>query len=72
MTGFATYPSLRDRVAFVPGGASGLGAEFVAQLAAEGARVAFVDVQDGTGLASSVGADGHLEPFFQHCDVRHV
>jgi len=51
MTGFATYPSLRDRVAFVSGGATGLGAEFVAQLAAQGARVAFVDVQDGTGLA---------------------
>jgi D-xylose 1-dehydrogenase len=52
MTGFATYPSLRDRVGFVSGGASELGAEFVAQLAAQGAPVAFVDVQDGTGLAS--------------------
>jgi NAD(P)-dependent dehydrogenase (short-subunit alcohol dehydrogenase family) len=51
MTGFATYPSLRDRVAFVSGGASGLGAEFVAQLAAQGARAAFADVQDATGLA---------------------
>lgn len=34
MTGFATYPSLRDRVAFVSRGASGLGAASVAQLAA--------------------------------------
>jgi len=33
MSGFATYLSLRDRVAFVSGSASGLGAEFVAQLA---------------------------------------
>jgi D-xylose 1-dehydrogenase len=72
MTEFATYPSLRDRVAFVSGGATGLGAEFVAQLAAQGARVAFVDVQDGAGLASTVAADGHPEPFFQHCDVRDV
>ena len=72
MTGFATYPSLRDRVAFVSGGATGLGAEFVAQLAAQGAHVAFVDMQDGAGLVSSVAADGHPEPFFQHCDVRDV
>jgi hypothetical protein len=33
MTGFATYPSLHDRMAFVSGDASGLGGEFVAQLA---------------------------------------
>ena len=33
---FATYPSLRGAVAFVSGGASGLGAEFVTQLAAQG------------------------------------
>src|SRR5262249_22585658 len=35
---FATYPSLRGRVAFVSGGASGLGEEFVRQLAGQGAR----------------------------------
>jgi NAD(P)-dependent dehydrogenase (short-subunit alcohol dehydrogenase family) len=65
---FATYPSLRDQVAFVSGGATGLGAEFVTQLAAQGVRVAFVDVQDDAGeaLAADVGAS------YQHCDVRDV
>ena len=57
MTEFATYPSLRGQVAFVSGGATGLGAEFVAQLAAQGARVGFVDLQDDSGnaLAESPG-----------------
>ena len=30
---FAIYPSLRDRVVFITGGASGIGAEHVAQFA---------------------------------------
>jgi D-xylose 1-dehydrogenase len=68
MTEFATYPSLRGQVAFVSGGATGLGAEFVAQLAAQGVRVGFVDIQDEAGhaLAERVGG------LYQHCDVRDV
>jgi NAD(P)-dependent dehydrogenase (short-subunit alcohol dehydrogenase family) len=71
---FATYPSLRDQVAFVSGGATGLGAEFVAQLAAQGTRVSFVDVQDDAGeaLAAAVAERGHPAPLYQHCDVRDV
>jgi NAD(P)-dependent dehydrogenase (short-subunit alcohol dehydrogenase family) len=69
---FASYPSLRGRVAFVSGGASGLGAEFVAQLAAQGAKVGFVDIQDGAPVVAAAVASGHPEPFFQHCDVRDV
>ena len=68
MTEFASYPSLRGQVAFVSGGATGLGAEFVAQLAAQGVRVGFVDIQDEAGhaLAEKVGG------LYQHCDVRDV
>ena len=71
---FATYPSLRGQVAFVSGGASGLGAEFVAQLAAQGVRVGFVDLQDDAGraLAEEISRRGHPEPLYQHCDVRDV
>ena len=71
---FATYPSLRGQVAFVSGGATGLGAEFVAQLAAQGMRVGFADLQDDAGseLAETLAAAGHPEPLFHHCDVRDV
>ena len=71
---FATYPSLRGQVAFVSGGATGLGAEFVAQLAGQGVRVGFVDVQDDAGhaLADALVRRGDPEPLYRHCDVRDV
>jgi D-xylose 1-dehydrogenase len=71
---FAVYPSLRGRVAFVSGGATGLGAEFVAQLARQGVCVAFVDVQDdaGAALAGRLADAGHPPPLYQHCDVRDI
>src|SRR3954471_11965271 len=71
---FATYPSLRGQVAFVSGGASGLGAEFVAQLARQGVRVGFVDLQDdaGAALAAELPGAAHPPPLYQRCDVRDI
>src|SRR6478735_1061032 len=68
---FATYPSLRGAVAFVSGGATGLGAELVTQLAAQGTRVAFADVQQESGerLVEAVAAEGWPTPLFHFCDV---
>ena len=40
----AIYPDLRGRAVFVTGGGSGIGAAIVSAFAAQGARVAFVDV----------------------------
>jgi NAD(P)-dependent dehydrogenase (short-subunit alcohol dehydrogenase family) len=70
-TAFATYPSLRGAVAFVSGGASGLGAEFVAQLAGQGTVVGFVDIQEEAGheLVRAVASRGWPKPLFQPCDV---
>ena len=70
MTGYARYPSLEGRVAFVSGGASGLGAEFVRHLVAQGARVAFVDVdrERGEALHRELGDD----TLFLACDVRDI
>jgi NAD(P)-dependent dehydrogenase (short-subunit alcohol dehydrogenase family) len=70
---FARYPSLANRTAFISGGASGLGAEFVSQLAGQGARVAFVDVdvERGRSLERAL-LDSGSEVYFQECDVRDV
>jgi NAD(P)-dependent dehydrogenase (short-subunit alcohol dehydrogenase family) len=63
---FATYPSLRDRVVFITGGASGIGASFVEEFHAQDARVAFVDLVDDAGQALSARLPGS---WFRHCDV---
>lgn len=71
---FATYPSLRDRVVFITGGASGIGAEEVTQFARQGARVAFVDIADdeATRLVETLRAAGHPAPHYQHCDLKDI
>ena len=72
-SGFAVYPSLQGRTAFVSGGASGLGAEFVSQLVGQGMRVAFVDVDADRGTAlERLLRDGGAEVMFLECDVRDV
>ncbi len=71
---FAIYPSLRDRVVFITGGASGIGAEHVTQFAAQGARVAFVDIADDAAqaLVGKVEAAGHPTPLYRYCDLKDI
>lgn len=66
---FAQYPSLRDRVAFVTGGASGIGAEIVRAFAAQGAYVGVVDLDRDAGLALAAELPGAA---FEHCDLRDI
>jgi len=70
----ASYPSLEDRVAFVTGGASGIGASIVEHLCAQRARVAFVDIQReaSAALVQTVEARGLPAPCFIHCDLRDI
>lgn len=66
MAAYATYPSLKDKVVFITGGASGIGATFVESFHAQGAKVAFVDLKaaDGEALAKNIGGG-----WFRPCDV---
>ncbi|WP_088280179.1 SDR family NAD(P)-dependent oxidoreductase [Ideonella sp. A 288] len=68
------YPSLRDRVVFISGGSSGIGAELVRAFAAQGSRVAFCGTRPdgGRALCDEMVAAGHAEPLYAACDVRDV
>ncbi len=70
----ATYPSLRDRVVFISGGSSGIGAELVRAFAAQGSRVAFCGTkpEGGQALIDEVAATGASRPWYGACDVRDV
>jgi D-xylose 1-dehydrogenase len=48
---FTRYDSLKGRTVVVTGGASGIGAAFVRAFAENGARVAFLDLQEDAGAA---------------------
>ena len=71
---FATYPSLHGRVVLVTGGASGIGAEEVTQFARQGAKVAFVDIDDTAAaqLTEALRQEGLPPPHYQRCDLKDI
>jgi len=71
---FANYPSLREKVVFVTGGGSGIGASVVEHFCAQQANVAFVDIDDAAAnaLVGRMRETGLRAPRFAHCDLRDV
>lgn len=71
---YTLYPSLRDRVVFISGGSSGIGAELVRAFAAQGSRVAFCGTRPdgGQALIDEITAAGRAAPWYGACDVRDV
>ncbi|NKB50226.1 MAG: SDR family oxidoreductase [Alphaproteobacteria bacterium] len=70
---FAIYPSLKDAVVYVTGGASGICADVVRAFAEQGARVGFIDMDtdNGTALADELTAAGS-QVQFEACDLRDI
>lgn len=62
------YHSLENRNVLITGGASGLGADMVRAYRAQGANVAFIDIDEAAGkaIADETGAKFHL------CDVTDI
>lgn len=71
---FAQYPSLRDKVIFVTGGGSGIGAALVTQLSQQGARVHFCDINDAASESLINDLDGTVPttPSYYPCDLRNI
>lgn len=73
-SGYASYPSLVGRQVLITGGASGIGRAMVEAFVAQGARVAFLDVDavEGAELAAKLGRESAARltpPYFIPCDI---
>ena len=70
----ARFPSLRDKVVFVTGGASGIGRSIVEHFHDQGSKVAMVDIAGDAGrdLAAELGRRSGHQPYFEQCDLRDV
>ncbi len=73
-TSFANYPSLRNRVAVVTGGASGIGEAIVEAFAMQQAKVVFLDIQDAAAeqLIQRLESAGLAATTYMHCDLTDV
>lgn len=71
---YAVYPSLLDRVVVVTGGATGIGASIVKAFAAQGSRVAFLDVAEAAGiaLAEQIATRDVPPPLYLKCDLTDI
>lgn len=70
----AVYPSLKDRVVFITGGGSGIGASIVQKFCEQRSRVSFVDInrQASEKVVADLVAGGLPAPRFIECDLKDI
>lgn len=68
----ANYPDLAGASVFITGGGSGIGAALTRGFARQGARVAFADRCEASGLAEEVARDTGAEVLYLACDVTDI
>jgi len=72
--GAARYPSLKDKAVLITGGASGIGASTVVHFVVQGAKVAFIDRDQGAAeaLLATLQETGETAPLFVACDLTDI
>ena len=74
MNEIATYPSLKDRVVLITGGASGIGESIVEQFVSQKSKVAFLDINDelGNELSKKIKNKYDVDTLFVKCDLKNI
>ena len=74
MNEIATYPSLKDRVVLITGGASGIGESIVEQFVSQKSKVAFLDINDelGNKLSKKIKKKYDVDSLFVKCDLKNI
>ena len=73
MNEIANYPSLKEKVVLITGGASGIGASIVENFLQQGAKVAFLDKEKdlANNLISQL-KEKNFTPIFKQCDLVNI
>ncbi|MEM9970031.1 MAG: SDR family NAD(P)-dependent oxidoreductase, partial [Pseudomonadota bacterium] len=68
----AVFPDLKGASVVVTGGGSGIGAALTEGFLRQGAKVAFLDIADGSDFAAQLEKETGATPLFLPCDVTDV
>ena len=74
MNEIAIYPSLKDKVVLITGGAQGIGESIVEQFVTQNSRVAFLDIDENSGnnLVEKINQKYKETPLFIKCDLKDI
>ena len=74
MNEIAIYPSLKNKVVLITGGAQGIGESIVEQFVKQESKVAFLDIDEkaAENLVNKISLEYKQTPLFVKCDLKDI
>ena len=73
MSEIANYPSLKDKIVLITGGASGIGESIVENFLQQGSKVVFIDKEKELGIKLESNLNKYsFKPIFKLCDLMNI
>ena len=74
MNEIAIYPSLKNKVVLITGGAQGIGESIVEQFIKQKSKVAFLDIDENAAenLVNKIKLEYNQSPLFIKCDLKDI